>query len=256
MCLIAIAWHGHPDYPLVIAANRDEYHARATAPAAFWPQHPQLCAGRDLEAGGTWLGITRRGRFAAITNRRGHPAPPAARSRGLLTLDFLIGDASPGDYVESLRGVADRYAGFNLLAGEIGGELWYIGNDAGPCLRRLEPGVYGLSNAMLDTPWPKLLGAREDLAALLCPEPEAATVFALLADRTQPPDHALPDTGVGLEQERTLGPRFICSPLYGTRTSTCVRAHREGWVELAERSFSAAGVAKETVRHRFRCTAA
>lgn len=251
MCLIAVAWQRHPDYPLVIAANRDEFHARPTQAATFWAEHPGLCAGRDLEAGGTWLGITRGGRFAAITNRRGHPAPPSARSRGLLTLGFLLGTAPAGDYAESLRADCDAYAGFNLLAGELDGELWYLGNDAGPALHRLEPGVYGLSNAMLDTPWPKLLGAREELAALLCGEPEPEAVFALLADRSLPPDHELPDTGVGIEYERRLGPRFICSPDYGTRTSTCVRAHRAGWVELTERSFDAAGVAQRTVQHRF-----
>ncbi len=250
MCLIALAWQIHPDFPLLIAANRDEFHARPAQAADFWPDHPQLCAGRDLEAGGTWLGFTSSGRFAAITNRRGHPAPPAARSRGMLTLDFLLGAEPPRGHVNRLRARCAEYAGFNLLAGEIDGDLYYLGNH-GPRVDRLGPGVYGLSNDMLDTPWPKLLGAREELSALLRTHPEPEAIFALLAERTVPPDPALPDTGVGLEQERLLGPRFICSPDYGTRTSTCVRVHRDGRVEFTERSFDADGVAQATVQHRF-----
>ena len=250
MCLIALAWRRHPEFPLVIAANRDEFHARPAQAAGFWPEHPGLCAGRDLAAGGTWLGITRGGRFAAITNRRGHPAPADAPSRGFLTRDFLLGDAPPREHVARLRRDCERYAGFNLLAGEIDGDLYYLGNH-GPRMERLDPGVYGLSNDMLDTLWPKLLGAREQMAALICTHPEPEAIFALLADRTVPPDHALPDTGVGLEQERRLGPRFICLPGYGTRTSSCVRVHRDGWAELTERSFDEAGCATGTVQHRF-----
>lgn len=250
MCLIALAWQRHPEFPLLIAANRDEFHVRPTRAADFWPDHPGLCAGRDVAAGGTWLGITRGGRFAAITNRRGHPAPPAAPSRGLLTLDFLVRSEPPREYMNRLRASCEDYAGFNLLAGELDGDLYYLGNH-GPRMERLEPGVYGLSNDMLDMPWPKLLGVREELSALLCTDPEPGAILALLADRSVPPDHALPDTGVGLEQERRLGPRFICSPDYGTRTSACVRVHRDGWVEFTERSFDASGTAQQTLEYRF-----
>ncbi|MCG3169767.1 MAG: hypothetical protein CALGDGBN_01290 [Pseudomonadales bacterium] len=251
MCLIVIAWQQHAGFPLVIAANRDEYHARPSEAAAFWRTQPRLLAGRDLRAGGTWLGLTRGGRFAAITNRRGHEAPAGAPSRGMLTLDFLLGDDTPGHYAERLAADCERYAGFNLLVGEVHGELHYLGNH-GPRLERLPPGVYGLSNAMLDTPWPKLLGAREEVAALLAGDPDPGRVLAVLADRGVPPDHALPATGVGLDQERLLGPRFVCSAPYGTRTSTCVRVRRDGQADFTERRFDPAGTPQATVQYTFR----
>lgn len=250
MCLIVIAWQQHPDFPLVIAANRDEFHARPTEPLHFWARHPELLAGRDLLAGGTWLGITRGGRFAAITNRRGHEAPAGAPSRGMLTLDYLLGSDEPRHYTERLAGDCDRYAGFNLLVGNVFDGLHYLGNR-GPRLERLTPGVHGLSNAMLDTPWPKLFGAREEMAALLCGNPEPERVLELLADRSVPPDETLPDTGVGLAQERLLGPRFVCTPLYGTRASACVRVRSDGQVDCTERRFDASGSALATVQYVF-----
>lgn len=250
MCLIVIAWRQHADYPLVIAANRDEFHARPTEPLHAWADHPQLFAGRDLRAGGTWLGITRGGRFAAITNRRGHEAPAGAPSRGMLTLDFLLGTQTPRRYVRQLGNGCERYAGFNLLVGDIGNELYYLGNR-GPRIERLHPGVYGLSNAMLDTPWPKLLGAREDMTLLLRGEPRPASILELLADRRVPADDNLPSTGVGIAQERLLGPRFVCSEQYGTRASSCLRLHRDGWVEFTERRFDTNARALATVQYVF-----
>lgn len=250
MCLIVIAWRQHADFPLVIAANRDEFHARPSEALHVWRDHPELLAGRDLRAGGTWLGMTRTGRFAAITNRRGHDAVTGAPSRGMLTLDYLLGTETPRHYARRIGAGCERYAGFNLLVGDIAGELHYLGNR-GPRLERLHPGVYGLSNAMLDTPWPKLLGAREEMTLLLRGEPEPGRVLELLADRTTPPDDALPSTGVGIEQERLLGPRFVCSAWYGTRASSCVRMHRHGWVEFTERRFDSHGTAPATVQYRF-----
>ena len=250
MCLIVIAWRQHADFPLVIAANRDEFHTRPTDPLHFWPDHPQLLAGRDLRAGGTWLGITRTGRFAAITNRRGHEAPAGAPSRGMLTLDYLLGECPPRLYIQRLGSDCERYAGFNLLVGDIAGELHYLGNR-GPRLERLQPGVYGLSNAMLDTPWPKLLGAREEMAALLRGDPDPQRVLELLADRTVPPDKALPATGVGIEQERLLGPRFVSSEWYGTRASSCIRVRRDGRVEFTERRFDARARPLATLQYAF-----
>lgn len=221
MCLILWSWRQHPDYPLILAANRDEFYARPTAPADFWPEAPQVLAGRDLVGGGTWLGVTREGRWAAVTNYR-DPSDPArgGPSRGALVRDYLTEALAPEAY---LREVADRaaaYAGFNLLAGSRE-ELWYFGSREG-IVRRLSPGLYGLSNGLLDAPWPKVARGRAALAeALARPgEPEPETLLALLSDPSRPPDHHLPDTGVGLEWERVLSARFIASPTYGTRSST------------------------------------
>lgn len=254
MCLIVIAWRSHHAYPLLIGANRDEFHARPALPAGFWCDAPQLCAGRDLQAGGSWLGITRGGRFAALTNfRRAEAAVKDAPSRGDLVSAFLRGSDTPRDYLERLQPQATRYAGFSLLLGELGGELFYFCNRAG-AIRRLEPGVYGLSNHLLDTPWPKVREARARLAALIDAEPGVEPLFELLADRSSPPAHELPDTGVGRQHEEILAPCFIVSELYGTRASTVVRVARDGWVDFGEHSFDACGVQQQQVAHRFRIT--
>jgi len=253
MCLIVFAWKSHADLPLVVAANRDELHARATEPAAFWEDLPQVCAGRDLVAGGTWLGITRGGRFAAVTNyREGVASPDAAHSRGRLTREFLAGDESPQCFLQRLQPSAGDYAGFNLLLGEIGGELCYFSNRA-TSYAKLSPGIYGLSNGLLDTPWPKVTGAKAALGDILRaghrPGPEQ--LLEILADRSLPPDDALPATGVGMDLERLLSPRFITAPGYGTRSSTGITVDASGSVALCERSFDAGGAISSEVCHRF-----
>jgi uncharacterized protein with NRDE domain len=217
MCLIVLAWQAHPDYPLVLAANRDEFYRRATAPARFWPEAPQVLAGRDLVAGGTWLGVTRGGRFAALTNYREPGAAPGARSRGLLVSGFLESDAAPMAYAEGVMAEAAHYGGFNLLVGA-GDELVVLSNR-GTAPRRLAPGVHALSNHLLDTPWPKVEKARAGLGAQLA-APQVDGLLQLLADDNVAPDARLPDTGVGLDLERMLSPLFIRSPQYGTRAST------------------------------------
>ena len=254
MCLIVIAWRSHHAYPLLIGANRDEFHARPALPAGFWRDAPQLCAGRDLQAGGSWLGITRGGRFAALTNFRG-PGVTAndAPSRGELVSAFLRGSDTPHGYLEQLQPQAMRFAGFSLLLGELGGELCYFCNRTGT-IRRLEPGVYGLSNHLLDTPWPKVRDARAGLAALVDAEPGIEALFGLLADRSPPLPHELPDTGVGQQHEEILAPCFIVSEHYGTRASTVVRVARDGWVDFEEHSFDAHGARQQQVAHRFRIT--
>ncbi|MBK6287776.1 MAG: NRDE family protein [Gammaproteobacteria bacterium] len=254
MCLIVIAWRSHRAYPLLIGANRDEFHDRPSLPAGFWCDAPQLCAGRDLLAGGSWLGITRGGRFAALTNFRAPEAKASnAPSRGELVSAFLRGSDTPRSYLEQLQPQAARHAGFNLLLGELGGELYYFSNRA-DAIRRLEPGVYGLSNHLLDTPWPKVRAARANLAALIEAEPGTDEIFALLGERSLPPAHELPDTGVGQQHEQLLAPCFIVSERYGTRASTVVRVSREGRVEFEEHSFDARGKRQQTVAHRFRIT--
>lgn len=244
MCLIVVGWHVHPDYPLVVAANRDEFHARPTAAAARWADAPQVGAGRDLEAGGTWLGIAPGGRFAAVTNVREPGQPPGQYSRGALTADFLRSTVRAADYAAGIDGQA--YAGFNLLLGD-GQALWYLSNRDGPP-RALPPGIYGLSNRSLDTPWPKLVQARTAFAEALRSLPDEAACFALLADRSTVDDADLPSTGVPLAWERLLSAIFVCSERYGTRASTLVLQETTGHSTLIERSFDASG--KETQSSR------
>ncbi|MGH7511944.1 MAG: NRDE family protein [Gemmatimonadales bacterium] len=252
MCLILIAADSHRDYSLVVAANRDEFHDRPTAAAAFWADRPWILGGRDLKAGGTWLGIDRRGRFAAVTNyRQGEREPAAPRSRGLLVSDYLAAEIDARTHIQRVECDAGLYNGFNLMAGD-GRELLYFSNREGRA-RVLDPGVYGLSNHLLDTAWPKVTtgkGALNDL--LLGAESKLVpNLLALLADPRQAADESLPSTGIGLAWERLLSAAFIVSGEYGTRSSTVVLVGRDGGVVFVERSFGANGVPAGEVRHQF-----
>lgn len=251
MCLILFAIDSHPRYPLLIAANRDEYYARPTRALAPWPEHPQLLAGRDLEAGGTWLGLTRNGRFAAVTNVREDPTRGRQHSRGELPTGFLLGDASAADYAAAAQARGALYAGFNLLLGD-GGGFYYCSNRNGRAPRRLGAGVYGLSNDTLDTAWPKVESGKSALRDLLRGEPDPQALLALLMDRARAPDTLLPDTGIGLERERLLSSRFITSELYGTRASTAVLVDESGLATICEQNFSAGGEPGERVRYQWR----
>lgn len=237
MCLIVVGWGVHPDYPLLVAANRDEFYARPTARAGRWSDVPQVIAGRDLEAGGTWLGVTDGGRFAAVTNVREPGAAKGRHSRGRLTRDFLTGKQDAADYVGRLA--MDDYSGFNLLAGD-GEALWYCSNRGAPPVA-LAPGVYGLSNHLLDSPWPKLLTARQRFADALAHLPDRAPLFAILGDDEIVTDSELPATGVSLEWERRLSAIFVRSENYGTRASTVVLQAANGAMTLEERSFGTLG---------------
>lgn len=251
MCLIAFAWKAHPDYPLVLVANRDEFHERPAAPLAFWDDAPELCAGRDLRAGGTWLGVHRAGRLAAVTNVRDPVALEGkARSRGELTTGFLLSADSGADYARQLQTRAPEYGGYNLLLWD-GIELVYASNAPQPNARPLDAGVYGLSNAQLDTPWPKVRRARGAMQAWLDSGlHEWEGLIAALADDVQAPDAELPDTGVGLDTERLLSPPFIRSPGYGTRCSSVVRIDRQGRAEFFERRYDASAVVSgESIEH-------
>jgi uncharacterized protein with NRDE domain len=239
MCLILIAWQAHADYPLVVAANRDEFFARPSAAAAFWPEAPQVLAGRDLEAGGTWLGISREQRFAALTNyREGGQAATKARSRGALVADFLTGAASPSAYQKQVAARGADYNGFNLFVAD-GQHLAYYANRGDSPPRVLSPGIYGLSNHLLDTPWPKLATAKASFAKALAELPSQAAFFDLLADQEIVADSHLPETGVPLAWERILSAVFVRSEDYGTRASTLLVRHRGGLTTLIERSFGA-----------------
>jgi uncharacterized protein with NRDE domain len=237
MCLILVAWQAHPAYPLIVAANRDEFHARSTAVAGFWPDAPTIFGGRDLEAGGTWLGLATSERFAAVTNVREPGAQAGRLSRGALTHHFLAGDMPASAYAAQLDD-AD-YAGFNLLLAD-GKDLIYRSNR-GVASQVLAPGIYGLSNRTLDTPWPKLITARQRFAAALPALPDDQALFALLSDRSIVSDADLPNTGVPLDWERLLSAIFVQSENYGTRASTVVTWAHDGQLQLRERSFDAHG---------------
>lgn len=250
MCLLVVAHGTHPDYPLVLAANRDEWFNRPTAPAHFWSDAPHVLAGRDLEQRGTWFGVTRRGRFAAVTNFR-DPAShrEGAPSRGTLVSEFLTGTESPAQYLVGLTARAHEYNGFNLLAGDLH-SLGYLSNRDG-LVRELPSGVYGLSNGMLDDPWPKVVSAKARLAVLLREGPRLDDLLDLLGDRRVMPDATLPSTGVSLERERQLSAMHILAGDYGTRSSTALLVSREGRVQFAERSYDQSGEPTGTVRESF-----
>ncbi|NJN46167.1 MAG: NRDE family protein [Candidatus Competibacteraceae bacterium] len=238
MCLILFAYQTHPRYRLLLAANRDEFYARPTVPAAFWHEAPEVLAGRDLQGGGTWLGVTRQGRFAAITNYR-NPSDfrSDAPSRGELISQFLRGKESPQAYLDVVARHGQDYNGFNVLVGD-STALWYYSNQSGSP-RRLEPGIHGLSNHLLNTSWPKVEWGRRKLGELLAADEEPTTVdlFELLANRTRAADSDLPNTGVSLEWERKLSSFFIESPGYGTRSSTLVRITSAGELSLTEKTW-------------------
>ncbi|HSW38061.1 MAG TPA: NRDE family protein [Acidobacteriota bacterium] len=251
MCLILVAVDAHPNYRVVIAANRDEFYDRPAAPASFWPEASKLLAGRDLRAGGTWLGVTRTGRMAALTAYRDPEVNRAAApSRGILVSGFLLGREEPVHYLEQISANAHRYNGFNLIVGRDGKFHYYSNRASG--IRELGPGIHGLSNHLLDTPWPKVEKGRQALHALLtgesiCPE----DLFHFLLDRTDVPDECLPETGVGLQMERMLSPVFISSPGYGTRASTVILLDRTGRVTFIERSFQNGSEDSSAVEHSF-----
>lgn len=248
MCLIAVAWRHHAEYPLVVVANRDEFFARPAREAHWWDGQ-DLLAGRDEQAGGTWLGITSGGRFAALTNfRRVDRSQPAAenpqrRSRGALVTDCLLAEDGAA-FAKRIAGDADEYDGFSMLYGDAadGGDMHYYSNRGAPC-PALAPGVYGLSNALLDVPWPKVGYIKSAMAdALAQRRLDSDALLELLDNRRRAADEALPDTGVGIETERFLSPPFIVSPGYGTRCSTVLLVGRDGHAHFHERSFDAAGL--------------
>jgi len=259
LCLIVLAWKPSPTTHLAVAANRDEFLARRAVPAVWWADAPDVLAGRDLEAGGTWLGVTRGGRFAALTNFRDASAPrkDGAPSRGALAADFLRSDAAAADYVAAVQPGADRYHGFSLLVSD-GAELWSFSNVAGDP-DRLAPGVWGLSNHLLETPWPKVTTARSRLEVALRTTNDAEELerrlLDLLEDRTTAPDGALPATGLPPDWERALSAAFVEFPGYGTRASTTLVIGTDGTVRFTERSFGEGSLRLGEVREVFEVSA-
>lgn len=249
MCLLLFAYRVHPAYPLVVAANRDEFHRRPAAPASWWPEG-DILAGRDLQAGGTWFGVSRQGRFASVTNYR-EPSgqQPGARSRGELVVETLRTEQDGHAWLRALAARGQQYNGFNLLFGSIDGIFSYSNRSQQP--EELAPGIYGLSNHLLETPWPKVLRGKAMLQRCLeADEPLAPeALLTLLGDRTPAPDRDLPATGIDRSWERLLSPMFIVSPDYGTRASTALLIDEAGEVTFMERSFDAGG--NVTTERRF-----
>lgn len=251
MCLLVIAWQAHPRYRLVVAANRDEYHERPAAALAKWPAPDNILAGRDLRAQGTWLGLDSRRRFGVITNFRELQRPRAdAPSRGGLIPEYLRGAQSPASFLKGLEPRASQYSGFNLLLTDAD-SLWYASNRTDPLARPLPPGVYGLSNELLDTPWPKLRRVRQGFDTWLAGRTDGPAnstngtpdaLFDLLNDRARAgADEPLPETGIPPEWEQVLSAPFVLHPDYGTRASTILLLEPSGAGYLAERRFDAGG---------------
>jgi len=253
MCLILFSYKSHPVYPLILAANRDEFYERPTAQVSFREENPYILAGKDLKEGGTWLGITKTGRMAAITNFRDPKnLKGGAPSRGGLVNEFLCGSENPGEYIHSIRQISDRYNGFNLILGNRSG-LFYFSNE-GELSREISPGTHGLSNDLLDTHWPKVERGKRLLDSLISKteNPPPDEIFHILADTSRPEDRHLPDTGIGLEWERLLSPIFIQSEIYGTRSSTIIFVDRENNVTFIERTFISGPGKYKTAEFKFR----
>lgn len=255
MCLLFFSLNNHPQYHFILAANRDEFYERPTQEASFWEEFPDLLAGRDLQAGGTWLGMTRQGRIAAITNYRDPTSiNPDAPSRGMLVSDFLHGEANSTEYLKRLVEGGNRYNGFNLIFGKIDNLYWYCNRGGSP--KKLEQGNYALSNDLLDTPWPKVQRIKRGMQDILRKEGkiQIKEVFSVLKDRHMADDSSLPDTNVGLEKERMLSPIFIASPGYGTRSSTVILIDRNWDVIFQERTFNSDPEHSRVVEYEFQIT--
>lgn len=251
MCLILFAYRVVPGAPLIVAANRDEHFNRPAAPAAIWDDHPDILAGRDLSRGGTWLGVSTRGRFAALTNFRNPTTHRAdAPSRGELVKAFLVGQMSARTYVEDIVREAVPYNGFSLLVGD-GRALFFYSNRAGIPVE-VEPGVHGFANHLLNTPWPKVVKGRAELEKLTRQPFALDEHLALLDDPAPAADYDLPKRGRDLERERRHSALRILSPDYGTRCSTVLRITSEGAIDFAERSFHPEGGIAGDVQYRLK----
>jgi uncharacterized protein with NRDE domain len=239
MCLIFLSIKNHPSYKLIVAANRDEFYNRKTAAAAFWEDHPEILGGRDLEAGGTWLGVSRAGKVSMITNYRDPKnIDPKAPSRGHLVSDYLTSASEPEQYLQQLEPRAKQYNGFNLITGNTEA-LWYFSNYRNG-IERLSDGLHGLSNHLLDTPWPKVVRGKKQMMEVTARSFTAKDLFEVLYNDEIAADDSLPDTGVGIDRERALSSMFIKSPGYGTRCSSVLLVNNDDEVFFAERVYDLA----------------
>ncbi len=237
MCLIIFSYKNHSKYPLIIAANRDEYYSRPTKPADFWEDHPTICGGIDEKFSGTWLGITQTGTIGMITNYRNpNSHREGLHSRGLLIKSYLTGKMSDDKFISNIQTTKDDYNGYNLLFGNMNNFYWY--SNTVDEIKKITPGIFGLSNHLLDSPWPKVMRGKKLLSQCMeRPEMEISAIMDILKDREIPDDAKLPATGVGLEIERVLSPIFITSPIYGTRSSTVILVDENGEVTFREDTY-------------------
>ena len=253
MCLILFAWNPGAKDQLIVAANRDEFYNRPSQSAHLWESNNQIFAGKDLQQQGTWLGVTQTGRFAAVTNYRKPDKTEYPLSRGALTANFLNSECSPEQYMDNVQGDNNQYAGFNLLVGDRE-SLFYYSNRSDQLPQRLSPGVYGLSNHLLNTPWPKVTTGINEFSQIIKDETDSFSarekrMLNLLQNGSTADESLLPDTGVGIIIEKMLSPLFIKSPSYGTRASTIVRIQKSGNISFLEQNYSAGGGTAENVTY-------
>jgi len=251
MCLIFLSFQNHPTYKLIIAGNRDEFYGRKTASANFWEDHPTILAGRDLEAGGTWMGVTKNGHVSMLTNFRDpRNINPVAPSRGHLVSDYLKETEQPEAYLRALESKGNTYNGFNLIVGNAE-QLWYYSNYKSGA-EKLSAGFYGISNHLLETPWPKVIRGKKKLEpALRNPRINADEIFEILYDDQRAADSQLPDTGLPLEREQALSSMFIKTVGYGSRCSTVVLIDKDNQVEFSERVYDLRTFEYSTTTYRF-----
>ncbi|MFH5831777.1 NRDE family protein [Halalkalibaculum sp. DA3122] len=252
MCLIAFSYKQHPQYDLVFIANRDEFYERPTRKARFWDEEPDILAGKDLKAGGTWMGITRDGRLSALTNYRDMAnRKENAPSRGHLVRNFLAGDIAPESYLQQLHSKAEQYNGFNLLVGSIHNLMYYSNKTGQPV--SLDAGLYGLSNHLLDTPWPKTERSKKQLSEVIRQDTiDESSLFEILKNDQAAPDSRLPDTGLSRDLERAVSPIFIATEEYGTRCSTILLVGSNGQVTFEERRYKkGSATVKDNSRFEF-----
>ncbi len=252
MCLIFLSYKQHKEYPLVILANRDEFYKRPTLPANYWEENPNILGGKDLEGGGTWMGITRKGYFAMLTNYRDIAnIKPYAPTRGKLVSDYLAGEFNPKEYLKALSKSGDLYNGYSLIAGSFN-DPWYYSNY-GNKIAQLGTGLYGLSNALLNSKWPKIESGKAALAPLLSKATlNKGALFDVMVNQQQADDNNLPSTGLPLDKERAISPLFIHIEGYGTRCTTLITVSKEGIVDFTERQYSNGIATGEENHYSFR----
>ncbi len=249
MCLITFAFNAHPKYRFILAANRDEFYNRATSAAAWWEDHQDVLGGRDLVAMGTWMGINKNGRFAAVTNYRDMKnIKPNAKTRGVLPTNFLIGSKSPSEYVRSVYQEGHRYKGFNLIV--LDEELAYTSNYSQDSYD-LGFGIYGLSNALLDSPWPKVEKAKSDLEYLIQSDFKLEDLVEMM-NNAETATENLPNTGLDYEMEKALSAMCIRTPEYGTCCSTAITIDFEGNISFMEKSYPVGKRVENTVSYGFK----
>jgi len=250
VCLVFLALNNHAQYKVIVASNRDEFYERKTAPAAFWNDHSEIIGGRDLEAAGTWMAMNTNGKIGLVTNYR-DPANinPQAPSRGKLVSDFLLDTKTPNEYLRGIEPLAKDFNGFNLLVGELD-DWWYLSNYK-QGIQKLNPGIYGLSNHLLDTDWPKVKRGKEKFSKTLEYDFLPEDLFGMLYDEQRAVDQVLPETGVGLERERALSSMFIKMKGYGTRCSTVLLIDKENRVQYYERTYDVNTFSYSTRGYRF-----